>query len=459
MEAPTPKIPDRHKAAHFETKVISRGGGRSASAAAAYRAGERIVDERTDLIHDFRNKGGVKANLIIGPEGSEKWSASQLWNAAEVAEDKLNPTRAASAATAREFIISLPNELPTDKAIALCRSYGEYLQKTHGVVVMASLHDPDLKADELRIRRPGEGASNARYNLHCHFLFTDRRVEVGEKGEPVFGEKATEFNKRKFGVKKGEPNGSDTIQACRREWEKQANAALDSIGFVGARVDMRSHEARAKETGEKVVQAPKERHLGPRRTAEKRRHEGRTERLRREGETPPRPPRWLEKHEQDKTRRKVATSALRREILAAERAQETEAERAARVAAAAAAKAAQVKAEPARPIKKKPQPADELFGPKGLLAPASIAVKKAQEKERNEVLRAIEAERKAAEKRHQAAEKEDADRLAKEAKVAERKAEAEDKAEAADEAWEAKQKAEWEAWRARQRAKDRGADR
>ncbi|NKW11166.1 MobA/MobL family protein, partial [Ochrobactrum tritici] len=39
---------------------ISRSSGRSAVASAAYRAGERLTNERDGLTHDFSRKQGVE---------------------------------------------------------------------------------------------------------------------------------------------------------------------------------------------------------------------------------------------------------------------------------------------------------------------------------------------------------------------------------------------------------------
>ncbi len=44
---------------HLRATMISRSAGRSATAAAAYRVGERIEDHRTGLTFDYRARGGV----------------------------------------------------------------------------------------------------------------------------------------------------------------------------------------------------------------------------------------------------------------------------------------------------------------------------------------------------------------------------------------------------------------
>src|SRR3546814_1528895 len=45
---------------HLAVKAIGRSAGRSATAAAAYRAGVEITDERTGLVHDYTRKQGVE---------------------------------------------------------------------------------------------------------------------------------------------------------------------------------------------------------------------------------------------------------------------------------------------------------------------------------------------------------------------------------------------------------------
>ena len=50
---------------HLSVKAISRSAGRSATAAAAYRAATRIEDERTGLVHDYSRKAGVLHREIV----------------------------------------------------------------------------------------------------------------------------------------------------------------------------------------------------------------------------------------------------------------------------------------------------------------------------------------------------------------------------------------------------------
>src|SRR3546814_8350871 len=54
----------------FSAKVISRANGSSAVASAAYRAAERLHDDRLGRDHDFSNKAGVVHSEILAPEGA-----------------------------------------------------------------------------------------------------------------------------------------------------------------------------------------------------------------------------------------------------------------------------------------------------------------------------------------------------------------------------------------------------
>ena len=75
----------------LEVKVIGRTSGRSACAAAAYRAAERIVDQRTGQVHDYARRGGVEHAEILAPETAPAWvqDRAALWNAVEAAERRL----------------------------------------------------------------------------------------------------------------------------------------------------------------------------------------------------------------------------------------------------------------------------------------------------------------------------------------------------------------------------------
>src|SRR3546814_11043322 len=92
---------------HLSVQVIGRAQGRSAVAAAAYRAAERLHDERLDRDHDFTNKPGVVHSEILLPEGApERLSdRERLWNEVEA------PEKRKAAQLSREVECALPREM------------------------------------------------------------------------------------------------------------------------------------------------------------------------------------------------------------------------------------------------------------------------------------------------------------------------------------------------------------
>src|SRR3546814_3446812 len=92
---------------HFAAKVISRANGSSAVASAAYRAAERLHDDRLGRDHDFSNKAGVVHSEILAPEGAPERlnDRATLWNEVEAGEKRKD------AQLAREVEFSIPREL------------------------------------------------------------------------------------------------------------------------------------------------------------------------------------------------------------------------------------------------------------------------------------------------------------------------------------------------------------
>lgn len=100
---------------HLEAKVISRGIGRSAVAAAAYMSCSRIYNDYDGVQHDYTRKHGlIYEQVFLPPQAPPEWQdRSVLWNAVEEAE-KTKDSR-----LAREFVVSLPVELSREQNISL----------------------------------------------------------------------------------------------------------------------------------------------------------------------------------------------------------------------------------------------------------------------------------------------------------------------------------------------------
>jgi hypothetical protein len=193
---------------HLSVKTISRSAGRSATAAAAYRAGVQITDERTGDLHDYSRRGGVESSELVLPVGAPSWASdrSALWNAAEQAEKRKNST------VAREFEIALPVELSPVERRDLAVSFARELVERHGCAADVCIHAPGKEGDNR--------------NHHAHVLLTTRRL-----GREGFGEKTRELDEAKTGAK--------LITQWRERFASMQNERLQAAG-IDARVDHRT---------------------------------------------------------------------------------------------------------------------------------------------------------------------------------------------------------------------------
>lgn len=123
---------------HCSLRVFSRSDGHSAVAAAAYRAGAVLHDERRGFTHRYHNRKGVVASFILTPPQAPETTRDRvlLWNAVEAAETRKNSR------VAREIILALPHELPAPAREALARDMSLWLVERYNVAVDTSLHSP-----------------------------------------------------------------------------------------------------------------------------------------------------------------------------------------------------------------------------------------------------------------------------------------------------------------------------
>ena len=217
---------------HLSVKTVSRSAGRSATAAAAYRAGVEIADERTGEIHDYTRKGGVESAELVLPAGAPEWAADRaaLWNAAEQAETRKNST------VAREFEIALPEELSPAERQRLARDLAREIVERHGCAADVAIHAPGKEGDNR--------------NHHAHILLSTRRL-----GPEGFTEKTRELDDQK--------TGPQIVTQWRERFASLQNERLREAG-IEARVDHRTLEAQG-------IDREPTRHLGPAATGYERR--------------------------------------------------------------------------------------------------------------------------------------------------------------------------------------------
>lgn len=200
-------------------------------AAAAYRAGVELVDERTGELYDYTRKGGVVRAEVVVPHHGVTLTREDLWNAAENAEVRKDGR------TAREWVIALPAELDEAQRIEVARDFTRWLVERYQVVGDLAIHKPARNGDDR--------------NHHAHILLTTRKLTA--RGELL--EKADIELDGPTLQKRGLPSSKKQIVECRKAWEQIANAALERHGKA-ARIDHRSHD----DAGLDVVPTT---HLGP----------------------------------------------------------------------------------------------------------------------------------------------------------------------------------------------------
>ena len=219
---------------HLSAKVIGRSQGRSAVAAAAYRSGGRLRDERQGAEHDYSRKRGVAHAEVLAPDDAPDWMSDRerLWNAVEAAE------RRRDAQLAREVELALPRELDHEARLELARGFVRRQFVERGMVA-------DLAVHEGRAR-------DGQAQPHAHVMLT-MRVLTGEG----------------FGPKQRGWNGPSALEGWREAWAREANAALERAGR-GERIDHRTLEA---QRAERAREAARERQAGRPERAEARERE------------------------------------------------------------------------------------------------------------------------------------------------------------------------------------------
>jgi hypothetical protein len=195
---------------HLSVKTIKRSAGRTATAAAAYRVGERIECQREGRIHDYTRKQGIEETFIIAPENAPDWAQDRaaLWNAAEASETRSNSV------TAREWELSLPFEISAEVRSQITREFAEQLVSRYGVAVDVAIHAPNREGDQR--------------NHHAHVLTSTRKLEA-------------EGFTAKTRVLDSARTGGVEIEQMRGVWAELQNRALERAGQV-ERVDHRSLE-------------------------------------------------------------------------------------------------------------------------------------------------------------------------------------------------------------------------
>ena len=215
---------------HLCIKIISRGKGKSAVAASAYRSGEKIKNEYDGIIHDFTRKGGIAHTEILLPQNAPQGFLERgtLWNSVEKIEKSKNSQ------LAREIEVALPKELDREKQINLVREYVKENFVKVGMCADIALHDKN------------DG------NPHCHILLTMRPLNedttwgakskkeyiLDENGEKV---KLKNGNYKTRKINTTDWNEQDKAEEWRKAWADITNKYLEE-NSIQEKVDHRSYQ-------------------------------------------------------------------------------------------------------------------------------------------------------------------------------------------------------------------------
>lgn len=214
---------------HCHCKIISRGQGRSAVGAAAYRSGEKLYNEYDGIEHDYTKKGGVVYSEIMLCENAPKeyQDRQTLWNAVEQIE------KSSKAQLAREYEVALPVELSREEQIKLVRDFAKENFVDNGMCVDFSIHDKE------------DG------NPHAHIMLTTRPIEqdnswgVKQRKEYILdkkGQKQYDKKKQTYKCKTVKTTNCDSkefLQRSRESWAEKVNQELEKKSLP-QRVDHRS---------------------------------------------------------------------------------------------------------------------------------------------------------------------------------------------------------------------------
>ena len=208
---------------HCSVKVISRSSGASAVAAGAYRSGEKILDEKTGLVHDYTKKEGVDHTQIIAPDDAPEWvyDRSTLWNEVEACEKRKDSQ------LCREIQVALPKELSLEQNKKLVCEFIQDKCVSKGMIADLAIHHAKEK------------------NPHAHILLTTRSIQ-----KDGFGPKNRDWNKK------------EVLENWRESWQEKVNHHLQKHGHE-SKIDHRTLEAQGIDRvpqihlGKKVIEMEK----------------------------------------------------------------------------------------------------------------------------------------------------------------------------------------------------------
>ena len=199
-------------------------------AAAAYRSGEKLVNEWDGMTHDYTRKGGVVHVEIMLPAHAppEFLDRSTLWNSVEQIE------KSSTAQLAREIEVALPVELSRAEQLALVRAFVKENFVDAGMCADFAIHDKGTGNPHAHIMltiRPIK--ENGEWGAKCRKVYDldgqGQRIPDGKGGWKSHREDTTDWNQR------------SNAEKWRAAWAAYTNRALEAAGKP-ERIDHRSYK-------------------------------------------------------------------------------------------------------------------------------------------------------------------------------------------------------------------------
>ena len=212
---------------HLHCDIIGRSGGRSATAAAAYRATCAIEDRTTGEKFDYTRKEKAVFSEILTNGNVPEWATNraELWNRVEEKENRKNSQ------FCRSFDVALMKEFDLETNLKLVEKWVKKNYVSRGLVADIAIHAPHKNTD---------GTTNK--NTHAHILIPTRKIDLNG-----WGEKDREANDKEF------------LKQVRTSWAEIVNAEFKARG-MSERIDERTLE-------EQGIDREPQQHIGAKATA------------------------------------------------------------------------------------------------------------------------------------------------------------------------------------------------
>lgn len=223
---------------HMSIKNISRAKGKTAIAAAAYRAGITLQDKETGITHSYTKKTEVAYTEIILPEHApeEYRNREILWNEVQKVETQDR------ARLAREWEVAIPNELDLDQAKTLIRNFGESLVKEGMCIDLAihwknGNHHAHIMGTTRPIGKDGKWAPKERKGYKLDAEGNKIPVIDPKTGKQKIGARGRKMWQRET-VQANDWNKREKVEEWRKRWADCCNKYLSQE----RRIDHRSYE-------------------------------------------------------------------------------------------------------------------------------------------------------------------------------------------------------------------------